>query len=74
VSLSFRDELSNFSDRLAFSMEITVPSKKTGHRVVDYVLARLAFTVTAFKSADPVGGLQSDPEGFMPLSIAEFNL
>ena len=27
VSLSLRDELSDFSDRLAFSMEFTVPSR-----------------------------------------------
>ena len=29
VSLSFRDEISHFSDRLAFSMEIMVPSRKS---------------------------------------------
>ncbi len=37
VSLSFRDELSDFSDRLAFSMEFTVPSRRsawTGKRCI----------------------------------------
>jgi hypothetical protein len=29
VSLSFRDELSHFSDKLAFSMEVTVPSRRS---------------------------------------------
>ncbi len=48
--------------------------KKIGHRVVDYVLARLAFTVTAFNLLIQWEGLQPDPEGFIPLSIAEFNL
>jgi hypothetical protein len=35
--LSFRDELSHFSGRLAFSMEITVPSRRsvwTGKRCI----------------------------------------
>ncbi len=37
VSLSFRDELSHFSDRLAFSMEVIVPSRRsvwTGKRCI----------------------------------------
>lgn len=48
--------------------------KKIGHRVMDYVLARLAFTVTAFNLLIQWHGLNPDPEGFIPLSIAEFNL
>ena len=37
MSLSFRDELSHFSDRLAFSMEVRVPSRRsawTGKRCI----------------------------------------
>ena len=48
--------------------------KKIGHRVMDYVLARLAFTVTAFNLLIQWHGLNPDPQGFIPLSIAEFNL
>jgi hypothetical protein len=49
-------------------------TKKMMHRVTDYVLARLAFTVTAFNLLIQWDGLQPDEQGFVPLSIAEFNL
>lgn len=48
--------------------------KKMMHRVTDYVLARLAFTITAFNLLIQWQGLQPDEQGFVPLSIAEFNL
>ena len=48
--------------------------KKIGHRVMDYVLARLAFTVTAFKLLIQWHGLHPDPDGLILLSIAEFYL
>lgn len=48
--------------------------KKVMHRVTDYVLARLAFTVAAFNLLIQWDGLQPDQQGFVPLSIAEFNL
>lgn len=48
--------------------------KKIMHRVVDYVLARLAFTVAAFNVLIRWNGLKPDKHGFIPLSIAEFNL
>ena len=41
---------------------------------MDYVLARLAFTVTAFNLLIQWHGLNPGPDGFIPLSIAEFNL
>ena len=48
--------------------------KKISHRAMDYVLARLAFTVTTFNLLIPWNGLKPDQHGFVPLSIAEFNL
>lgn len=48
--------------------------KKVMHRVTDYVLARLAFTVAAFNLLIQWDGLQPDEQGFVSLSIAEFNL
>jgi len=48
--------------------------KKIMHRVVDYVLARLAFTVAAFNLLIQWNGLKPDKHGFIPLSIAKFNL
>lgn len=49
------------------------PLQKIGHRVMDYVLARLAFAVTAFHPLIQRHGLNPDPDGFIPLSIADFN-
>jgi hypothetical protein len=49
-------------------------TKKMMHRVTDYLEARLAFTVTAFNLLIQWHGLNPDPDGFIPLSIAEFNL
>ena len=58
-----------------FSMLTLIsPFKKVMHRVADYVLARLAFTVAAFNLLIQWEGLQPDEQGFVPLSIAEFNL
>ncbi len=48
--------------------------KKIMHRVVDYVLARLAFTVAAFNLLIRWNGLKPNKHGFVPLSIAEFGL
>lgn len=58
-----------------FSM-LTVIShlKKVTHRVWEYFLARLAFTVTAFNVLVQWEGLPADENGFVPLSIAEFSL
>lgn len=49
-------------------------TKKMMHRVVDYLEARLAFTVAAFNLLIQWDGLKPEPDGFIPLSIAEFNL
>lgn len=49
-------------------------TKKMMHRVIDYLEARLAFTVAAFNLLIQWDGLNSEPDGFVPLSIAEFNL
>ncbi len=49
-------------------------TKKMMHHMTDYVLVRLAFTVTAFNLPIQWQGLQPDKQGFMPLSIVEFNL
>jgi hypothetical protein len=49
-------------------------TKKMMHRVIDYLEARLAFTVAAFNLLIQWDGLKSEPNGFIPLSIAEFNL
>ena len=58
-----------------FSMLTLIsPTKKMMHRVVDYLEARLAFTVAAFNLLIQGHGLKPDPDGFVPLSIAEFNL
>ena len=47
--------------------------KKIGDRVVDYVLARLAFTVTALNLLIQWHGLNPDPDGFIPLgSVPQF--
>ncbi len=48
--------------------------KQITQRVMEYVLARLAFTVTAFNLLIQWNGLQPDQQGFIPLSIAEFSL
>lgn len=42
--------------------------------LVDYVLAWLAFTVAASNLLIRYNGLKPDKHGFIPLSIAEFNL
>ena len=70
---------STWNDRMlietVFSMLTLISHfKKISHRVMDYVLARLAFTVTAFNLLIQWHGLNPDPKGFIPLSIAEFNL
>ncbi len=49
-------------------------TKKMMHRVAEYLEARLAFTVAAFNLLVQWNGLKPDPDGFIPLSIAEFNL
>ncbi|MFO1423132.1 MAG: hypothetical protein U1F70_05690 [Candidatus Competibacteraceae bacterium] len=46
--------------------------KKIGHRVMDYVLARLAFTVTAFNLLIQWHGLSKPPT--LPLSITQVSL
>lgn len=48
--------------------------QKMMHRVSDYLEARLAFTVAAFTLLIQWHGLKPAPDGFVPLSIAEFNL
>jgi hypothetical protein len=48
--------------------------KKVGHRVADYVQARLAFTVALFNVLAQWHGLPANEDGFVPLSIAEFSL
>lgn len=49
-------------------------TKKMRHRVIDSLEARLAFTVAAFNLLVQWNGLNPDSDGFVPLSIAEFNL
>lgn len=48
--------------------------KKVSHRVAEYVEARLAFTVAAFNLLVQWYGLPANEDGFVPLSMAEFNL
>ena len=49
-------------------------TKKMMHRVIDSLKARLAFTVTAFNLLVQWDGFNPTSDGFVPLSIAEFNL
>ena len=49
-------------------------AKKMMHRILDYSEARLAFSVAAFNLLIQWNGLNPEPDGFVPLSIAEFNL
>jgi hypothetical protein len=48
--------------------------KKVGHRIWRYFQARLAFTMAAFNILVQWNGFQSDEDGFVHLSIAEFSL
>jgi len=48
--------------------------KKVTHRVAEYLEARLAFTVAAFNLLVQWYGLPANEDGFVPLSMAEFNL
>ncbi len=48
--------------------------KKIAHRVWKYFRARLAFTMAMFNILVQWHGLQSDENGFVRLSIAEFSL
>jgi hypothetical protein len=48
--------------------------KQVMHRVWEYFQARLAFTMAAFNVLAQWQGLPADENGFVPLSIAEFNL
>ena len=47
---------------------------KVMHRVWEYFQARLAVTMAAFHVLVQWYGLPPDEQGFVPLSIAEFNL
>lgn len=47
---------------------------KVAYRVMDYLRARLAFTVAIFNLLVDWDGLQSDDNEFVPLSIANFSL
>lgn len=49
-------------------------TKKMMHRVIDDLETRLAFTVAAFNLLMQWHGLKPASDGFVPLSIAEFNL
>ena len=48
--------------------------KHVQHRCWDYLLARLAFLVTAVNILLQWNGLPADEQGFVPLSMAEFSL
>lgn len=48
--------------------------KKVAHRVWNYFTTRLAFTMAAFNILVQWNGLQPDENGFIHLSIAQFNL
>jgi hypothetical protein len=48
--------------------------KKVMHRVWDYIVARLAYTMAAFNLLVDWNGLQVDDKGSILLSIAEFSL
>jgi len=49
-------------------------TKKMRHRVADYFQAHLALMVAAFNVLIGWSGLSPQEDGFVPLSIAEFNL
>jgi len=68
-----------WNDRMLVETVFSMPTlishfKKIMHRVVGYVLARLAFTVAAFNLLIQWDGLQPDDKGFISLSIAQFSL
>jgi hypothetical protein len=48
--------------------------KKVLHRVEEYLLARLAFSVALFNILIQWDGLKPDENGFVPLTIASFSL
>ena len=48
--------------------------KKVMHRVWSYFTMRLGFTMALFNILVQWHGLESDENGFVPLSIAEFSL
>jgi hypothetical protein len=48
--------------------------KKVSHRLWAYFKARLAFTMAAYNLLVQWHGIHPDPDGFVHLSIAEFNL
>ena len=58
-----------------FSMMTLVSHlKQVRHRCWDYLLARLAFMVTAVNTLLQWNGLPADEQGFVHLSMAEFSL
>jgi hypothetical protein len=48
--------------------------KRIGHRIWEYFVARLAFTMAAFNILVQWYGLNPDNQGFVHISIAEFSL
>ncbi|HYQ91279.1 MAG TPA: transposase [Candidatus Competibacteraceae bacterium] len=55
-------------------MTVVSHLKHLRHRCGDYLLARLAFLVTAVNLLRQWHGLPADEQGFVPLSMAEFSL
>ncbi len=49
-------------------------TKRVMHRVWDYFLSRMGFTMAAFNLLVQWDGLKADDDGFVHLSIAEFSL
>jgi hypothetical protein len=49
-------------------------AKKMRHQVTDYFKTHLGLMVAAFNTLIELSGLLPNAQGFVPLSIAEFNL
>lgn len=57
-----------------FMLTLIIHAKKMMHRVIDDLEARLVFTVAAFNLLIQWDGQKSESDGFVPLTIVEFNL
>ena len=55
-------------------LTVVCHTKKMRHQVSDYFQAHLGFLVAAFNSLVEWSGLKANENGFVPISIAEFNL
>jgi hypothetical protein len=55
-------------------LTVVCHAKKMRHQVTDYFKSHLGFMVAAFNTLVAWSGLLPDDNGFVPISIAEFNL